>query len=243
MPSKSAKSHAVETPDIAEHSRQLLKAQEEERRRISRELHDETGQTLMVLRFHLEMLAADNGSEEHKGKIQESLELLDRTIEGLRRTIARLSPRVLEELGLVAAIRRQVELVTRHTEIKARLDVPEDLRWLDHDLGVAIYRSIQEALHNIAKHSRAEKFSVRLSTTNSRLSLQIADDGVGFSPRAAHLRGFGLTGMRERAAALGGSMKILSKPAKGTRIQISFPLSARKHHRPAGGSLGRTAAA
>src|SRR5437764_10810381 len=81
-------------------SRQLLKAQEEERRRISRELHDETGQALMVLRFHLEMLAGDTKSEEQKAKIQESLDVLDRAIEGLRRTIARLSPRVLEELGL-----------------------------------------------------------------------------------------------------------------------------------------------
>jgi len=242
VPSKAVKSHAGETPDMSEHSRQLLKAQEEERRRISRELHDETGQALMVLRFHLEMLAADNGSAEHKGKIEESLELLDRTIEGLRRTIARLSPRVLEELGLVSAIRRQVEIVTRHMEIRAALDVPEDLRWLDHDLEVAIYRSIQEALHNIAKHSRAESFSVRLRTTDSRLSLQIADDGVGFSPRAAQLRGFGLTGMRERAAALGGSMKVRSKPDQGTRIQISFPLNGRKH-RAGNGSLERTAAA
>lgn len=242
MPSKSVKSHVVENPDISEHSRQLLKAQEEERRRISRELHDETGQALMVLRFHLEMLAGDSGSEEHKAKIHESLELLDRTIEGLRRTIAQLSPRILEELGLVAAIRRQVELLTRHTELTANLDVPEDLRWLDHDVAVAIYRSIQEALHNIAKHSRATTFSVRLRTTGGRVSLQIADDGVGFSPRGAHLRGFGLTGMRERTAALGGSMKVRSDPTNGTRIQISFP-SERKHQRATGGTLERTAAA
>lgn len=226
MSSKSAtKSHAEETPNIAEHSRLLLKAQEEERRRISRELHDETGQALMVLRFHLETLESDSRSEEQKAKIQESLELLDRTIEGLRRTIARLSPRVLEELGLVAAIRRQAELVTKHTEIKAELDLPEDLRWLDHDLQVAIYRSVQEALHNAAKHSRAESFSVRLLTSAGKLSLEIADDGVGFSPRNAQQRGFGLTGMRERAAALGGSMKIRSESGKGTRIRITFPVA------------------
>jgi signal transduction histidine kinase len=97
-PKATSKSHPIDSslPSAADLSRQLLKAQEEERRRISRELHDETGQALMVLRFHLEMLAGDTKSEEQKAKIQESLEVLDRTIEGLRRTIARLSPRVLE---------------------------------------------------------------------------------------------------------------------------------------------------
>lgn len=239
MSSKSAiKSHAEETPNIAEHARQLLKALEEERRRISRELHDETGQALMVLRFHLETLEGDSQTEEQKAKIQESLELLDRTIEGLRRTIARLSPRVLEELGLVAAIRRQVELGTKHTELKAQLDLPEDLRWLDHDLQVALYRSVQEALHNAAKHSRAATFSVRLLSAGGKVVLEIADDGVGFSPRAAQQRGFGLTGMRERAVALGGSMKIRSESGKGTRILIDFPTSSGQKH-PRRGLLRR----
>lgn len=235
MSSKSAiKSHAEATANIAEHARQLLKTQEEERRRISRELHDETGQALMVLRFHLETLEGDSQTEEQRARIQESLELLDRTIEGLRRTIARLSPRVLEEFGLVAAIRRQVELGTKHTDLKPQLDLPEDLRWLDHDLQVAIYRSVQEALHNAAKHSRAESFSVRLLSGGAKVVLEIADDGVGFSPRAAQQRGFGLTGMRERAVALGGSMKIRSESGKGTRIRIVFRTSSGQKRRRRG---------
>src|SRR5690349_317889 len=146
----------VPVPEATELSRQLLKAQEEERGRISRELHDETGQALMVLRFHLEMLSSDTRSEEQKSKIQESLDLLDRTIEGLRRTIARLSPRVLDELGLIAAIRRQAKLLEKHTGIRAHLDLPESVGVLDKDLEVASYRSVQEALHNVAKHSRAK---------------------------------------------------------------------------------------
>ena len=139
MPSRAApKSHVLETTDsdAAELSRQLLKAQEEERRRISRELHDETGQALMVLRFHLEMLAGDARSEEQKAKIQEALDVLDRSIEGLRRTIARLSPRVLEELGLVTAIRRQALLLAKHTGMKAHLELPEDVAPMDHDVEV-----------------------------------------------------------------------------------------------------------
>jgi signal transduction histidine kinase len=222
-----------EEPDPSELSRPLLQAQEEERRRISRELHDETGQALMVLRFHLEMLAGDSRSEEQKNRINESLELLDRAIEGLRRTIAQLSPRVLEELGLIAAIRRQAELLTRHNHIQAQLELPEDLQWLDHDVQVAIYRSVQEALHNVIKHARAQNFTLRLKVTGSKVSLEVEDDGTGFSPRKAQQRGFGLTGMRERAAALGGSMKIRSEPEKGTRIRVTFPLPPDTKHNPA----------
>jgi signal transduction histidine kinase len=228
VPSKSApKSSEPVLAEISELSRQLLKAQEEERGRISRELHDETGQALMVLRFHLEMLASETRNTEQKAKIAESLDLLDRTIEGLRRTIARLSPRVLEELGLIAAIQRQAQLLAKHTGLEGDLDLPESFDSLDHDLAVALYRSVQEALHNIAKHARAKTFAVRLKVTHHRVSLQIEDDGIGFSPRLGRTKGFGLTGMRERTAALGGSVSLRSQPDKGTRIRIAFPLERR----------------
>lgn len=224
-PKTGPKSHALDST-VADHSdisRQLLKAQEEERRRISRELHDETGQALMVLRFHLEMLAGDTKSEEQRARIQDSLEVLDRTIEGLRRTIARLSPRVLEELGLVAAIRRQALVLAKHTGIKANLELQDDLGPIDHDIEVALYRSVQESLHNLAKHSQAKNFTVRLARNGSKTSLQVEDDGVGFSPRNASERGFGLTGMRERTAALGGSMRVHSESGRGTQIRILLP--------------------
>lgn len=245
MPSKSAlKSHPSGVPEIPELSRQLLHAQEAERGRISRELHDETGQALMVLRFHLEMLASDARNEDQKDRMQESLDLLDRTIEGLRRTIARLSPRVLEELGLIVAIRRQAELLEKHIGIQAHLNLPENVGSLDHDLEVALYRSVQEALHNVAKHSRAKNFNVKLSITNSRISLQVEDDGIGFVPRSSQQRGFGLTGMRERAAALRGSMSVRSQPDKGTRIRITFPIERRgKRVRDTGKGLAHRTAA
>jgi len=211
--------------EATELSRQLLKAQEEERRRISRELHDETGQALMVLRFQLELLLGDASGKETEVKIREALDVLDRSIEGLRRTIARLSPRVLEEFGLLTAIRRQAQLLAKHTEMKALLDLPNNWTAADHDIEVALYRSVQEALHNVAKHSRASNFAVRLEVTPGKVTLQVEDDGAGFSRRTAHTRGFGLTGMRERAAALGGSMKIRSERGKGTSIQIQLPLA------------------
>jgi signal transduction histidine kinase len=205
-------------PEATELSRQLLKAQEEERRRISRELHDETGQALMVLRFQLELLLGEIQTKDAEIKVKDALDVLDRTIEGLRRTIARLSPRVLEEFGLLTAIRRQAQLLAKHTGMKARLDLPEEWAATDHDIEVALYRSVQEALHNVAKHSGASTFAVRLEIRLQNVSLQIEDDGAGFSRRVAHTRGFGLTGMRERAAALGGSMKIRSERGKGTNI-------------------------
>lgn len=230
MSSKAApKRHVAEitNPEAAEISRQLLKGEEEERRRISRELHDETGQALMVLRFHLEMLAGDARTQEQQAKVEESLDLLDRTIEGLRRIIARLSPRVLEELGLVAAIRRTAQQLTSHTKMKARLELPETLAPMDHDIEVALYRSVQEALHNVAKHSQARNFAVRLQSASDKVSLEVEDDGTGLLTRSPHERGFGLTGMRERAVALGGTMTIQSRRGKGTQIRISLPWRAK----------------
>lgn len=226
MPSRAvAKRHVTEIANSGgvEVSRQLLKGEEEERRRISRELHDETGQALMVLRFHLEMLSGDATTKDQQAKVQESLDLLDRTIEGLRRIIARLSPRVLEELGLLTAIRRQAEQLASQTKMKARLDLPEELPAMDHEIEVAVYRSVQEALHNVAKHSQGSSFTVRLQTSADNLTLEIEDDGVGLLTRSPHERGFGLTGMRERATALGGSMTMHSRRGKGTQIRIVLP--------------------
>src|SRR3954462_10856732 len=188
--------------EATELSRQLLKGEEEERRRISRELHDETGQALMVLRFQLEMLGSNVRNQEQKAMVQESLDVLDRTIEGLRRIIARLSPRVLEEFGLLAAIRRHAQLLASQTRMKARVELPDEIAAMDHDIEVALYRSAQEALHNIAKHSRARNFVVRLHTDGNEIHLGIEDDGSGLSTKAPDDSAFGLTGMRERAVAL-----------------------------------------
>ena len=217
------KRQVADTTEAAELSRHLLKGEEEERRRISRELHDETGQALMVLRFQLEMLASDAKNPEQEARVQESVEVLDRTIEGLRRIIARLSPRVLEELGLLAAIRRQAQLLANQTAMKARVELPGKISPMDHDIEVAIYRATQEALHNIGKHSRAQSFVVRLQVTVDKVQLEIEDDGTGISTKSSNEDGFGLTGMRERVVALGGSMTIHSRRGRGTQIRIVLP--------------------
>jgi signal transduction histidine kinase len=234
------KRQQADRPDAADLSRHLLKGEEEERRRISRELHDETGQALMVLRFQLEMLASDAKSAEQQARVQESMDVLDRTIEGLRRIIARLSPRVLEELGLLAAIRRQAQLLAHQTGMKARLELPEKIALMDRDIEVALYRSAQEALHNIAKHSQASNFVVRLETTADKVYLEIEDDGTGLLTRTPPEGGFGLTGMRERTVALGGSMAIHSRRGRGTQLRIVLPFIADQSSRRQKSSSART---
>lgn len=209
----------------SELSRHLLRAQEEERKRISRELHDGTGQSLMVLRFYLSMLA-EKQNLELTNKIGEALALLDRIIEDVRRIIGRLSPRVLEELGLLAAIRKEARELSQRTGMKVHLELPADLRDVDHEIEVATYRSLQEALHNIAKHSHASTFKVKLERKDGTLCLQVEDDGVGFSSKdSVRQQSFGLVGMRERSAALGGKVRVRSSKGKGTRISVSLPVA------------------
>lgn len=209
---------------IAELSGHLLRVQEEERRRISRELHDETGQGLMVIRLYLGMLEAGIRTQGAQVKIRETLDVVDRTIDGLRRMLARLSPLVLQELGLIAAIRKEAKDLTKNTGIKARVDVAEDIGRLGADLETAIYRVVQEALHNVAKHSQAKSVWVQMTREDGSVRLLVEDDGVGFVPKT-HSRGksFGLAGMRERVGTVGGSLRLRSSKGRGTRIEVSVP--------------------
>jgi signal transduction histidine kinase len=209
----------------SELSRHLLHAQEEERKRISRELHDGTGQGLMVLRLYLGMLASESQAPETQAKVQEALRLLDQTVEDLRRIIGRLSPRVLEEMGLAAAVRKAVRDFSHTTGIRADLDLPRELNPLSHTIEVVLYRSLQEALHNIAKHARAKNFVVRMACHDDSISLLVEDDGIGFSGRRSpSSKAFGLLGMEERTAALGGKLKISSKKGSGTAVRVTLPL-------------------
>jgi signal transduction histidine kinase len=220
--------HASDVPpaQASEVSRHLVRAQEEERKRISRELHDGTGQGLMVLRLYLGMLGAGQLDTESQGKVQEALGLLDNTIEDLRRIIGRLCPQTLERLGLLPAIRKEVRDVSRNTGLKATLELPHLLRRLDTEVELAIYRSVQEALHNIAKHSRARSFRVSLEDSDGALRLLVEDDGIGFTrKRCSQSNSFGLWGMRERITALGGKLRVRSELGKGTALRVTLPVT------------------
>jgi len=213
---------------IAELSAHLLRAQEEERKRISRELHDATGQQLMVIRLYLGMLdsSADSPAELRK-KIGETVNVVDQTIEGIRRIIAKLSPLVLEELGLIAAIRKEAKDFTKRTGVRTRVAVSDDVGRLSNQTETAIYRVIQEALHNVAKHAQAHNVTIQMARNADLLSISIQDDGVGITQAPVLGRNFGLSGMTERVAMLGGTAKVVSAKTKGTRIEVKVPVTQR----------------
>lgn len=212
---------------IAELSSHLLKAQEEERRRISRELHDETGQGLMVIRLYLEMLNEDLQDKKNKGKVAETVEVVDRTIDGIRRIISKLSPMALQELGLFAALRKEAKDLEKNKGVKTRVAISEDVGRLSAETEMTIYRIVQEALHNVAKHAQAKSVNIQMDRgEDGSVHLVVEDDGVGFVQRThSRLQSFGLAGMRERIVGLGGILKVRSGKGKGTRIEVLVPES------------------
>jgi signal transduction histidine kinase len=214
---------------IAELSAYLLRAQEEERKRISRELHDATGQQLMVIRLYLGMLDGNNKGDVNdlRKKIGETVAVVDQTIEGIRRIIAKLSPLVLEELGLIAAVRKEAKDFTKRTGVRTRVAVSENVGRLSNQTETAVYRVVQEALHNVAKHAKAKNVTLQMARENDAISLVIQDDGVGITAGPVVGRNFGLAGMQERVAMLGGIAKLASSKNKGTRIEVKVPVTQR----------------
>jgi signal transduction histidine kinase len=210
---------------IAELSGHLMHAQEEERKHISRELHDETGQALMVIRLYLGMLESSVTANSARMKIRETLEVVDRTIEGIRRIIGRLSPLVLQELGLIAAVRKEAKDLAKSAGVKARVTVSPEFGRLSTPVEAAIYRIVQEALHNVAKHANATAVSIDLTRDKNSVRLLIEDDGMGIALQKPnpHRQTFGMAGMRERIANIGGKMKVTSSRGKGTRIEVNAP--------------------
>jgi signal transduction histidine kinase len=211
---------------IAELSGHLMHAQEEERKRISRELHDETGQALMVIRLYLGMLETTVSARGGKAKIRETLDVVDRTIEGIRRIIARLSPLVLQELGLIAAVRKEAKDLAKSAGVKARVSVSPEFGRLPAAVEAAFYRVVQEALHNVAKHANATTVNIEMKRDGDLVRLTIDDDGVGITPKPSNGRQtFGMAGMRERIGNIGGKVKVSSARGQGTRIEVNAPVS------------------
>jgi signal transduction histidine kinase len=211
---------------IAELSAHLLRVQEEERKRISRELHDETGQALMVIRLYLGMMESATKERTARGKIRETVEVVDRTIEGIRRIIGKLSPLVLQELGLAAAIRKEAKHLAKTTGVKTRVVIPQQVGRLAPGTEQAVYRVVQEALHNVAKHAQARNVSVHVSREEQTVHVVVEDDGIGMQPLpkgGSQARCFGLAGIKERVAVLGGVARVVSAKGKGTRVEIAVP--------------------
>lgn len=200
---------------LAEH---MLHVEEMERRRISRELHDEAGQSLLCIRLQMELLegAIPPVHAEWIGKLREARDLTEHTILEMRRLIAALSPAVLEQLGLGAALRQLVNRFRRLHPIRVKLQLGR-LRRLPQHTEIIVYRLVQECCNNIAKHSGASSVNLSVSSADGWVRLAVEDNGVGFKVAEALARkdSFGLSGMRERVALLGGRFEIRSYPKNG----------------------------
>jgi signal transduction histidine kinase len=217
---------------LAEH---MLHVEEMERRRISRELHDEAGQSLLCMRLQMEMLENSLPPEqsEWKGKLGEVRDLTERTILEMRRLIAALSPAVLEQLGLGAALRQLVNRFRRLNPIRVKLVVSR-LGRLPQGTEIIVYRLVQECFNNIAKHSQATSVNISVSSADGVVRLNVTDNGIGFEVAEAFARrdSFGLSGMRERVTLLGGQLEVISHPQenhsarrRGTKISALIPIS------------------
>jgi signal transduction histidine kinase len=211
-------------------SAQLMTAQEDERKRLSQELHDAVGQSMSAVKYSLERVLQmvshpDLGSPVRVLNLL--VEQVQRTIDEVRTISTDLRPALLDDLGAVSAVqwfcRRWAEIYP-----PIRLDVALDLA--DEDvpaaLGTAIFRTVQESLNNVARHSQAARASVALYRRDDELVVEIADEGVGFVPQAegaAQRRGFGLRGLRERADHAGGRFELISNPGRGTIVRVAWP--------------------
>jgi signal transduction histidine kinase len=202
---------------------------EDERKRIAREIHDDLGQNLMVLRLDISMLAEQADSALSMQKINSALQQIDATIKAVRVIINDLRPAVLD-LGLHAAVDWQAKEFQRRTGIACELQIDHEEFTLDDKRVTALFRIVQESLTNIIRHAQASHVRISLQRSEGELRLQIADDGVGYVPDALRKGNrFGVIGIKERIHALGGTFSIASTPGKGMAIMLSIPIADRRY--------------
>jgi two-component system sensor histidine kinase UhpB len=198
-----------------------LHAQEEERARVARDLHDEVNQSLTGLLLRLEA-ARESAPPEMEAEIAETKALANQAMTELLSLARQLRPTALDDLGLAAAIGGQVEQLARG-EIEAKLEVDGDFSDLGDDAQLVVYRVAQEALNNAARHSGAKRVEVRLRRDeDDGVALEVADDGRGFAFDESE-SGLGIGGMRERALLVGGELTIESRPDAGTTVRLGVP--------------------
>lgn len=197
-----------------------LRAQEEERARVARDLHDEVNQSLTGLLLRLEAVRGE-APPELEPQLAEIKGLANQAMRELLSLARQLRPTALDDLGLAAAVGGQVESLAR-SGFNARLAVEGEFADLDADLQLVVYRVAQEALNNAGRHSGAERIEVRLRRSPSAVELEVADDGRGFAFEQSE-RGLGIGGMRERALLVGGELTIESRPGEGTRVHLEIP--------------------
>jgi len=215
--------------------RKVISAQEDERRRLARELHDETSQTLSALAMKLETALAAWPTNASRDRLLEAKSLTVRTLEELHRLIFDLRPSVLDDLGLLSAIRWYAERHLERRGLTVRFEFSGVETRMPPELETALFRVAQETITNIAKHAHADTVLIQILERDDRIAIEIEDDGEGFDPAslpppAARERGLGLLGMRERVELFGGTIEIDSAPGRGTRVAIAVPLQQEVLH-------------
>jgi signal transduction histidine kinase len=212
--------------ELADLSARLVSAQEEERRSISRELHDEVGQSLSALLMEAGNAAAlvapkDAHVRQHVESIKK---LAEASVNIIRNMTLLLRPSMLDDFGLVPALEWQAREVSKRTGIRVHVAAADSAGELPDELKTCIYRVVQEALHNCARHAQARSVRVVVRQEESRIVLSVEDDGRGFDAR--RVRGLGLVGMEERVRHLGGAFQIRSTPGSGTKVDVELPLAS-----------------
>lgn len=212
-------------------SESAINALEEERRRIAMALHDDTGQALSMLIINLERLEDQVPSSEKQllTKIVSTREIAQNTLSGLRKIVYGLRPAILDDLGLIPAIRWYARSNLEEAGIMVEINANGEIEPLPVKVKSTFYRITQEAINNILKHSHAENVEISLHGEENCIHLKVKDDGIGFDltdvrEQALKLQHLGLLGIEERAELVGGQALINSSPGKGTLIQVELPL-------------------
>ena len=209
-------------------SGKMIQVQEAERRNIARELHDEIGQTLTAIKIDIMNAMKFIPAADVQHQLQDTIQMVEGTLNNVRELSLKLRPSILDDLGLIPALRWFIDRQVQRTGIKAKVITKQQDIKLPQEFEIAAYRIIQEAVNNITKHSHAKNMSIEIDSQVNELHVTITDDGIGYDVVAARKNAsggvsVGVLGMQERAEQVGGWMDIISKQGKGTIIHAIFP--------------------
>lgn len=203
-----------------------LRASEDERARIARELHDDTAQRLVTALIRLRILERQIDDEDARRQIADLRDSLEVTADGVRRIARGLRPPELEDAGLVSAVRSYARALHEGRGLDVVMDLEPVDRYLTPDGRLVLYRVVQEALNNVARHAGIDRANVRLHESNGQIVAEVRDEGRGFAPDRVQAAGggLGLLGMQERAVMVGGRVTVDSRPGEGTSVVIRIPV-------------------
>ncbi|MEN2984816.1 MAG: sensor histidine kinase [Dictyoglomaceae bacterium] len=210
-------------------SKFLIRAQEEERRKIARELHDEIGQALTAIKINLELLKRKI-DQNLINYIEDSINLIDKTIEQVRNLSLNLRPSLLDDLGLISSLKWYIEREKRRNNLNIEYVFDFEQEKINKDLSINIFRIVQEGLTNIIKHAQARNIFLEIKEEGEKILIIIKDDGIGFDveniwEKVREGRALGILGIKERVELFNGNMEIKSKKGEGTEIKIILSLS------------------